>query len=128
MTIPEYVTSIDDYAFRNCGNLTSIYYSAKNPIEGSNSIFYDINYENVTLYVPAEAVGKCKHIEPWKNFSKIEVYDFSGIEDVFVEIDSTLPYEVYNLNGVMIGNSIENIAPGIYIVHQGNVVKKIAVK
>ncbi|MDE6228142.1 MAG: hypothetical protein K2M63_11575 [Muribaculaceae bacterium] len=44
------------------------------------------------------------------------------------EIDSTQPYEVYSLNGVMIGNSIENLAPGIYIVRQGNAVKKIAVR
>ncbi len=40
----------------------------------------------------------------------------------------SLLYEVYRLNGVMVGNSIDNLAPGIYIVRQGNVVKKISVK
>ncbi|MDE7442327.1 MAG: hypothetical protein K2M69_09205 [Muribaculaceae bacterium] len=52
----------------------------------------------------------------------------TGIEDVFAEFDSTLSYEVYSLDGIMIGNSIENIVPGIYIVRPGNAVKKIAVK
>ena len=128
VTIPESVTSIGISAFKGCGNLTSIYYSAKNPIVADESIFSGETYSNATLYVPAEAIDKCKQIEPWKYFSNIEEYDFSGIEDVFAEFDSTLPYEVYNLNGVMIGNSIDNLAHGIYIVRQGDTVKKIAVK
>ena len=128
--IPESVTSIRVFAFSECENLTSIYYSAKNPIWANKSIFTEETYSNATLHVPAEAVYKCKYeyIEPWVFFSNIEEYDFSGIEDVFAEFDSTLPYEVYNLNGVMIGNSIDNLAHGIYIVRQGDTVKKIAVK
>ncbi|MBD5302988.1 MAG: leucine-rich repeat domain-containing protein [Bacteroides sp.] len=128
VSIPESVTSIGISAFRECENLRSIYYSAKNPIEGSDYIFDDIKYLKAILYVPAEVIDKCKQIDPWKNFSNIKAYDFSGIEEVLVEFDSTLPYKVYNLNGVMIGNSIDNLAHGIYIVRQGDTVKKIAVK
>ena len=97
--IPESVTSIRVFAFSECENLTPIYYSAKNPIWANKSIFIEETYSNATLYVPAEAVYKCKYeyIEPWVFFSNIEEYDFSGIEDVFAEFDSTLPYEVYNL-------------------------------
>jgi len=58
----------------------------------------------------------------------------SGTEDVFAnpdntgDIDFSAPVEIYNLQGVMVRDNVENIAPGIYIVRQGNVVKKIAVK
>ena len=44
------------------------------------------------------------------------------------DIDFTAPMEVYNIQGVMVGDNIKTLAPGIYIVRQGNIVKKIAVK
>lgn len=43
-------------------------------------------------------------------------------------IDYNLPIEVFNLNGMMVGKSIDNLTNGIYIVRQGKVVKKIAIK
>ena len=128
VTLPTSVASIGDDAFSECGNLTSIYYLAKRLITANQCIFDNTDYEHATLYVLEENVDKCKYISPWKYFLKIQAIDFSGIEDVFAEFDSTLPYEVYNLNGVMIGNSIDNLAHGIYIVRQGNAVKKITVK
>ena len=124
--IPNSVTSIDKEAFYACGELVSIYYSAKDPIASySYSIFSYCTYHEATLYVPAEAVYKCKLTAPWEYFYHIEAYDFTGIDEVSADFDNTLPYEVYNLNGVMIGNSIDNLAPGIYIVRQGNTTKKI---
>ena len=126
--ISDSVTEIGGTAFGECENLTSIYYSAKSPIVADESIFSGETYSNATLYVPAEAAGKCKEISPWKYFSDIGANGLSGIKNLFAEFDSTLPYEVYSLNGVMIGNSIDNLAHGLYIVHQGNAVKKIAVK
>lgn len=61
-------------------------------------------------------------------FKSIEAYDFSGIEMIKENIDINLPYEVFNLNGVRVGNSTDNLSPGIYIVRQGSIVNKIAVK
>lgn len=56
----------------------------------------------------------------------------AGIEDVVsdgsAEIDFTAPVEVYNLQGVKMAQAIDNLTKGIYIVRQGNNVKKIAVK
>ena len=58
----------------------------------------------------------------------------AGIEDVINgsaptgEIDFSAPVQVYNLQGVMVGENVENLSSGIYIVRQGNIVKKIAVK
>lgn len=57
----------------------------------------------------------------------------TGIEDVINdsessgEIDFSAPVEVYNLQGVIVSDSTENLAVGIYIIRQGNNVKKIAV-
>ena len=43
------------------------------------------------------------------------------------DIDYSEPVEVYNLNGLRVGDSINSLAPGFYIVRQGAKVKKIAV-
>ncbi len=50
--------------------------------------------------------------------------DTTGIN----EIDSQADYEVYNLNGVKVGDSVDGLVKGIYIVRQGSTVKKIAIK
>ncbi|CCX47819.1 putative uncharacterized protein [Bacteroides sp. CAG:927] len=59
----------------------------------------------------------------------------TGIEDVTVDggnesgdIDFSAPVEFYNLQGVRVSDSMENLSNGIYIVRQGNNVRKIAVK
>lgn len=62
----------------------------------------------------------------------------SDIETDIDEImtDSVIPgkvnfndsVEVYNMNGLKVSNSTDNLAPGIYIVRQGKSVNKIAVK
>ena len=67
-------------------------------------------------------------IDPWKNFKKVEAYDFNGMDDVIADSDEVAPGEIYNLNGVKVGTSFEGIAHGFYIVRQGGMVKKIAVK
>lgn len=74
-------------------------------------------------------MDKIKDRTPWSLFEKVEAYDFSGIsviDDVVVE-DNT-PIEVYNLNGQKIGDSLENLAPGVYIIGQGRKVEKRMIK
>ncbi|MDE6339508.1 MAG: hypothetical protein K2K97_06950 [Muribaculaceae bacterium] len=43
-------------------------------------------------------------------------------------LDMHLPYSVYNLSGIKVADSIENLSQGIYIVRQGTKTIKIAVK
>ena len=89
--IPNSVISIGIAAFVNCSGLTFIYYSTEDPISGDWSIFQsyftdsDFIYTNATLYVPESAIKKCKEINPWKNFAKIEAYDFSNSDVVLAE-------------------------------------------
>ncbi len=124
LTITNSITDIGREAFDGCSAMNSVYYETKNPIEGNSNIFS--NYA-ATLYVPEEAVAKCKTIDPWKNFKKIEVYDFSGIDDVVDDGDGVRSCEVYNLNGVRIADSTDSLAPGMYIVRQGSTVKKVII-
>ena len=129
VTIPNSVTSIGEEAFSECTHLTSVYYAATEPIDAASNVFTSTAYSNATLYVPEEAVEKCKQIDPWKKFTNIEAHDFTGVDAI--EDDAVVgeePCEIYNLNGVMVGTSTENLRPGLYIVRQGGNVKKITVK
>ena len=53
-------------------------------------------------------------------------YKPSGISEL--RFDETQPYQVFSLSGQPYGNSIESLSPGIYVVRQGTVTKKIVVK
>lgn len=41
------------------------------------------------------------------------------------EIDYNAPYEVYNLSGMRVADTLSNLPAGLYIVRQGSVVKKL---
>ena len=52
--------------------------------------------------------------------------EISGIEVVRVdELDHTLPMNVYNMNGVKMGDRLEDLPAGIYIVRQGSKSAKV---
>ncbi|MBD5213508.1 MAG: leucine-rich repeat protein, partial [Bacteroidales bacterium] len=128
ITIPDSVTSIEGSAFSYCTGLTSIYYGAKVPIECSPQLFSDETYVMATLYMSDEGIEIGRTINPWKNFLNIEVQDSSAVKDVFSDFDDNAPYEIYNINGVKIGNSFDGLSRGIYIVRQGVTAKKVVVK
>lgn len=128
IVIPHSVTSIGNTAFVGCSNITSVYYDAEDPVEFNKYVFSSDNYSKATLYVPETAVEKSKLIDPWKNFNTIQAFEFNGIEVITEDIDSNLPCEVYNLAGVKVADSTEDLNPGLYIIHQGSAVKKIVVK
>ena len=50
----------------------------------------------------------------------------SGIEEV--DVDLSLPYEVYTLSGQACGSALDGLRPGIYIVRQGQSARKIMKK
>lgn len=133
VTIPNSVTSIGDEAFCNCFALTEINYAADVPIEGSSDIFASFNseedtYQRATLYVKEGALERAQKIDPWKNFSNIQTKKFSGVDSAVAGFDESLPVSVFGLNGVYVGDNVDSLAPGIYIVRQGSSVRKITVK
>ena len=126
--LPESLTQIDELAFGDCNQLASIYYPAYKPIECNSNIFSDDTYNSATLYLSEDGELLVKNIEPWNKFANIKSYDPAGIDEISADFDANLPYEVYNLNGIKVGNSIEGLSSGIFIVRQGKTVKKISVK
>ena len=62
----------------------------------------------------------------------ITVDSTSGVSiittDCIGAIDYSIPYKVYNLNGLLVGNHIESLAPGLYIVRQNNFSAKILIR
>ena len=128
ITLPEGLASIGYEAFSDCRDLTSIYYGSNEPVSGYVETFSDVTYENATLYMSADGVALASGIDPWKNFKNIVAHEFSGIEEITSDFEAEKPYEVYNLNGVKVGSSFDGLTPGLYIVRQGKIVKKITVK
>ncbi len=130
IVIPESVTTIGDGAFSGCSGLTYVYYKTVNPIEANDNIFSYETYKGSTLYLAKGGFEKAIETEPWCRFDNINEVDFSGIDDIVTdaEIDFSAPVEVYNINGVLVSDNIDNLSSGIYIVRQGNKTKKIAVK
>ena len=43
-------------------------------------------------------------------------------------IDWSLPYEVYDMRGVKVGETMDELAKGIYVIMQGNATMKVSVK
>ncbi|MBR1543966.1 MAG: hypothetical protein IJ626_03630 [Muribaculaceae bacterium] len=65
---------------------------------------------------------------PWSKFANIvgDLTETDDIEDVRIdELDLTLPMDVYNLNGMKVGDSLEGMPVGIYIVRQGSKSAKV---
>lgn len=67
--------------------------------------------------------------------AEIAVNDSSSAIDNIVykgsaeaNIDFSLPFEVYNLQGVKVGKTTDNLTPGIYIIRQNNITKKVIVQ
>ena len=127
------MVSIGSKAFSNCKNLTEINYNTKEPIEAEDNLFDAEVYKNATLYIANGGLDKAKSIKPWSLFEKISEKNHSGINDIPTDtdnsdIDFSAPVEVYNLHGLLVSDSIEDLARGIYIIRQGDVVKKIVVR
>lgn len=64
---------------------------------------------------------------------RIETADGSGIESIGSDNTTTMPADIYNLSGTVIARGVSSgsvwtLQPGIYIVRQGERVRKVAVK
>lgn len=93
----------------------------------------------MTMAENGDDAGPCKIIaeslyangpvaEVLVNASSSDIYNIFGDNKDAGEIDYSAPYEVYNLQGMKVGTTTSGLIPGIYIIRQGSVVKKIAVR
>lgn len=93
----------------------------------------------MTMAENGDDAGPCKIIaeslyangpvaEVLVNASSSDIDNIFGDNKDAGEIDYSAPYEVYNLQGMKVGATTAGLIPGIYIIRQGSVVKKIAVR
>ena len=105
------VRNIGNNAFSDCTNLTQFVSHAIIPPVCGIQALEDINKWNCTLKVPKDCVFAYKSEKQWKDFFFIEeVAD--GIKGIVTD-NNTVP--IYNLQGVQMKGSKENLPAGIYI-------------
>lgn len=122
--IPD-VSSIHKSAFSSTTALKEVYYNCSTPVAADVSLFSGPTIMYGTLYVPEEAVAKAKTTVPWSSFPNIVPYDFnSGVTTVDID-DTNAPVEVYNLTGVKVADSCDNLPAGVYIVKKNGKTTKI---
>ena len=128
VTIPNSVTEIGEGAFSGCSGLTRIdaYPDPEKVITGEDA-FYEVPKDG-TLHVLPQYLSAYQTASQWKDFTNIkgDLTEIGGIEVVRVdELDHTLPVNVYNMNGVKMGDRLEDLPAGIYIVRQGSKSAKV---
>ncbi|MGM9817240.1 MAG: leucine-rich repeat domain-containing protein, partial [Lepagella sp.] len=128
VTIPNSVTSIGFRAFSFCSGLTRIdAYPDPEKVSTSAEAFYGVPKDG-TLHVLPQYLSAYQTASPWEDFTNIkgDLTEIGGIEVVRIdELDHTLPMNVYNMNGVKIGDRLEDLPAGIYIVRQGSKSAKV---
>ena len=125
--LPMKLETIGSEAFKGCSNLQNVIYTGLSPVEGTSDVFDSNVYEDATLYVPSGRQALFMEVSPWKFFSNLTDAAYNGIDNVIADFNENAPYEVFNLNGVKISDTTDNLPAGIYILRQGNKMKKIAV-
>ncbi len=94
--IPYSVTSIGDAAFMGCSSLTDVYCHAEDVPNTSNSVFTSTPIASATLHVPAGSIDKYKTTSPWSEFGNIvEMTTSKGIMP-FVQDGKVWTYEASN--------------------------------
>ena len=123
------VTTIGDGGFGGCTKLESVKMFGEVPPTAFDNTFS--NYD-ATLYVPVGASNTYRAADVWQNFSLIEEFETTGIEDInaiagkdvtVYTTSGTLVLRVPNYNGEPLP-----LPTGIYVVRTGNASKKMVVK
>ena len=143
LTLPNSITSIGDYAFAYCSDLSEITSLAEIPPMCGLKVFDGVNKTNCELIVPIISVIAYKQAEVWNEFSNKS--GFSGVEDTVadgntiraignqIEISGDFTsVEVYGINGALIYKGKDNVvtvpSAGIYLVHVADKTRKIVVE
>lgn len=125
VTIPEAVEEIDAQAFGGCTGINAVVAKPATPPTAMSTSF-DGLYDTATLYVSEGSLADYSNAAVWKKFLNVSTNEYSGVNGV--EVDGNEAVEVYNLNGMKVGESTAGLAKGLYIVKQGAETRKIIVK
>ena len=127
LTIPRYIESMGEDAF-DCPDVTSVYYNMPEAKALPEEPFGRMAHY-ATLYTPKSVAKYLRSYFPWNSFKKILAYEFEdGVEEVCADIDTALPYEIFDVESRLVATELSALPAGIFIVRQGRVSKKILVK
>ncbi len=119
ITIPKNIRTIGKNAFNGCSGLKHFYSHAEEPPTCEAQCFDVANKWDCTLHIPMQCIDKYKAADQWKDFYFVEEFMAeSSIEQI--ETYNTDSFEVYNLHGIKIGDNIDKLAPGLYIIRNEN--------
>lgn len=91
------ITTIGNYAFRNCTNLTSLTVYAQVPPTCSSSTFSNFtNKDNCTVYVPSSAIELYAAADYWKDFTILPINTDAHILQVNLPADASDGRYKYN--------------------------------
>ena len=127
VTLPEKLSKLGDRVWDGCNALEKVICKNAEPVVADNDLFTMDTYFNATLYVPKGSKSKYESTAPWKNFYDISEDATGAIDDMVAE-EENAPVEIFNLNGVRVADSIDNLPAGIYISRKGDKIEKILVK
>jgi hypothetical protein len=111
--------------FYNCSGLAEIHCKSETPIDLSENInvFYGVNKETCTLYVPKGSYNDYKAAAVWQDFLNIIEEDETAIPELSAETIRPIAY--YNLQGQQLAKEPDS---GIYIVKYDNGAAKKVLK
>ena len=123
VVIPSTITTLGEYVFQNCRDLTSVTVSWQSPIS-AGSAFYGVDRSKCTLYVPQGTEQDYWLADVWGDFGKIVEYAPTGIDKVTTSTDAK-ELSRYSVNC----QRLSAPAKGLNIVkYSDGSVKKIAVQ
>lgn len=95
VTIPNSVTSIGNWAFFECTNLTSVISKMENPCLIDENCFSEDVFNNTPLYVPKGTIEKYKSTNYWKKF--LNIVEGTPFEHTLTYLVDGETYSTYTL-------------------------------
>lgn len=117
--LPASINEIGEWMLYESDNLTYLQCDRITPPATGEYCFTPAQYKNAKCVVPAGSESIYKNNPEWKPF-----FDKASVGEIFDD-SSVVPITYYDLNGVKVSGTL---APGIYIVSQGNRASKVIVK
>lgn len=139
--LPETIKELRDNCFSYISALEEVYCSAIVPpstdyasFRPYTNAFAGSPINNAKLHVPKNCKEIYSNTAVWQNFGTIidDLENTTSITDIEsgenAGIDYAEPFEVYNTQGQLVGDSLGEISNGLYIIRQGNKTVKKLVK
>lgn len=91
ISLPSSVTSINEFAFENDDNLTTIESAIANPFAIANNVYSESAFNNATLQVPFGTKSKYQNTSGWQQFTTI--FEAGGGQNFTIELVNAMSIE-----------------------------------